>query len=84
MPSAAPTATKTTAAKAPAVEAAAMKAAAAAMPLSLGGRGDGGDGRRHAKRGYGRNHGLRDGIAHGKILPLVDARRARLNPKAML
>jgi hypothetical protein len=54
------------------------------MPLSLGGRGDGGDGRRHAKRGYGRNHGLRDGIAHGKILPLVDARRARLNPKAML
>ena len=58
--------------------------AAAAMPLSLGGRGDGGDSRRHAERGYGRNHGLRDGIAHGKILPLIGARCAGLKPKTKL
>jgi hypothetical protein len=51
------------------METAPMKASAT-MPLSLSRRGHRGDRRRHAKRGYGRNHGILDRNTHEKILPL--------------
>jgi hypothetical protein len=52
-----PAASPPSAVKATAMETAPMKAAAA-MPLSLSRRGHRGDRRRHAKRRYGRDHGL--------------------------